>query len=237
MGKKPRYILVKEEIERSIRDKELLPGDKLASEPLLAQKYHVSRSTLREALKMLQKEGLLISKNGVGTYVNNQPDFIVHPLNKMQSLGEMIKNEGYTESESDVNIYRRIPEIEWMEKLNISDNEEVIVLERTRTADGHKVAFYYNIFQHKLVEGLFHEGFSGAIFDLLEKKAGIKISYAITEIYAIDPSNEMDQKAVDVLGSGIILLKQLHFDNKDEPVFYSLDYLKTSVFTLRIKRN
>ena len=84
---------------------------------------------------------------------------------------------------------------------------------------------------------LFHEGFSGAIFDLLRKKAGIKVSYAITEIYAIDPCNEMDQKAVDVLGNGIILLKQLHFDDDDEPVFYSLDYLKTSFFKLMIKRN
>ncbi len=237
MGKKPRYILVKEEIERSIRDKELLPGDKLASEPMLAQIYNVSRSTLREAIKMLQKEGVLISKNGVGTYVNNRPDFIVHPLSKLQSLGEMIKNEGYTESESDVNIYNRKPEKEWQEKLQIPDLEEVTVLERTRTADSHKVAFYYNIFPHQRAEDLLHEGFSGAIFDLLLKKAGIKVAYAITEIYAVDPCNEMDQKAIDVLGNGIILLKQLHFDEADEPVFYSLDYLKTSFFKLSIKRN
>lgn len=237
MGKKPRYILVKEEIERSIRDKELLPGDKLTSEPMLAQTYNVSRSTLREAIKMLQKEGVLISKNGVGTYVNNRPDFIVHPLSKLQSLGEMIKNEGYSESESGVKIYKRNPEKEWQEKLLISDLEEVTVLERTRTADAHKVAFYYNIFPQKLAGEIFHEGFSGAIFDLLATKAGIKVSYAITEIYAIDSCNEMDQKAVDVLGNGIILLKQLHFNDDDEPVFYSLDYLKTSFFKLMIKRN
>lgn len=56
------YLRVKEEIERSINEGELKPGDKLPSEPELAKKFEVSRPTLREALKMLQREKVLISK-------------------------------------------------------------------------------------------------------------------------------------------------------------------------------
>ncbi|MBP1963372.1 UTRA domain-containing protein [Paenibacillus aceris] len=78
--------------------------------------------------------------------------------------------------------------------------------------------------------------FSGAIFDFLKSKMGISIAYAITEICALSHSEEMGQNAVNVLGSEIILLKQLHFDETDRPVFYSLDYLKNSVFKLFIKR-
>lgn len=237
MVKKPLYMQIKEEIENSIKEKRLLPGEKLSSEPVLAKQYNVSRPTLREALKMLQREGILISKNGVGTYVNNSPEFIIHPLSKLQSLGQMIKNEGYNESEADVQIYTKIPEKEWKEKLTLEENELVTVLERTRTADDKKVAFYYNIFPQNLADELFHEGFSGAIFDSLENIVDIKISYAITEIYAINNSIEMDKKAVEVLGDEIVLLKQLHFDDADNPVFYSLDYLKTSVFKLVIKRD
>lgn len=237
MVKKPLYIQVKEEIEKSIKEKRLLPGEKLSSEPMLAKQYNVSRPTLREALKMLQREGILISKNGVGTYVNNSPEFIVHPLSKLQSLGQMIKNEGYKESEADVQIYTKTPKDEWKEKLVLAEGELVTVLERTRTADDKKVAFYYNVFPQALADELFQKGFSGAIFDSLENTVGIKISYAITEIYAINNSIEMDKKAVEVLGDEIVLLKQLHFDDADNPVFYSLDYLKTSVFKLVIKRD
>ncbi|WP_187273920.1 GntR family transcriptional regulator [Paenibacillus sp. N3.4] len=234
MEKKLLYLRVKEEIERSINEGDLKPGEKLPSEPELAKKFEVSRPTLREALKMLQREKVLISKNGVGTYVNNRPDFIINPLSKLQSVGQMIKNEGYTESELDIKIYTREPEEDWKNQLQI--DEKVVILERSRTADGKKVAFYYNIFPQSLVAGHFDGEFSGAIFDFLKNKMGITIAYAITEICALSSSKEMDQNAVEVLGNEIILLKQLHFDNNDKPVFYSLDYLKNSVFKLFIKR-
>ena len=71
----------------------------------------------------------------------------------------------------------------------------------------------------------------------MEKKANIKITSAITEIYAVDPSIEMDQKAIELLGNKIILLKQLHFDDANQPVFYSVDYLNTKIFKLTIKRD
>jgi GntR family transcriptional regulator len=236
LEKKLLYLRVKEEIERSINEGELKPGDKLPSEPELAKKYEVSRPTLREALKMLQREKVLISKNGVGTYVNNRPDFIINPLSKLQSVGQMIKNEGYIESELDIKIYTREPEEDWRKQLQIDEDEKVVILERSRTANGKKVAFYYNIFPQSLVAGHFEGEFSGAIFDFLKSKMGINIAYAITEICALSSSEEMDQNAVKVLGNEILLLKQLHFDEEDRPVFYSLDYLKNSVFKFFIKR-
>lgn len=236
MAKKLRYIQVKEEIEKCIRDKELLPGQRLDSEPILAKKYNVSRSTLREAIKMLQKEGLLISKNGVGTYVNNKLN-IENPLNRLQSIGQMIRNVGYEAGETDIKIYQTDPEEEWKIKLQLEESEQVTVLERTRTANGNKVAFYFNIFPQHLIGDLFNDGFSGAIFDVLEKEANITITSALTELYAVDPSLELDQKAMELLGNKIILLKQLHYDEANQPVFYSLDYLNTSIFKLTIKRD
>lgn len=237
MSKKPRYILVKEDIERRIREQELMPGEKLASEPLLAQQYEVSRPTLREALKMLQREGILISKNGVGTYVNQKSEYILHPLSKLQSLGEMIKNVGYQESETDVVVYQAEATDEWREKLQLQLGEQVTVLERIRMANGHKVAFYYNVFPEKIIQqAKIDEKFSGAIFEFLEQQLHISITYALTEICAVSRHSEMDKKALERLGDEILLLKQLHYDEHDQPIFYSIDYLKTEVFKLLIKR-
>ncbi|WP_416825235.1 GntR family transcriptional regulator [Ectobacillus polymachus] len=235
MKEKPRYLKIKEEIESRIRQGEFKPGERLPSEPELAKKFDVSRPTLREALKMLQWEKILISKNGVGTYVNDNSDFILNPLSRLQSLGQMMNNEGYKVSESDINIYTRHPEEEWKKQLLI--DEPVVVLERSRTADGKKVAFYYNIFPQTLASNHFDEGFSGSIFDFLKHRMGISIAYAITEICALSNSSDMDRNAADKLGDEVILLKQLHFDFNDNPVFYSLDYLKTNIFKLYIKRD
>lgn len=235
MEKKLLYIRIKEEIERRIQAGEIKPGEKLPSEPALAKEFEVSRPTLREALKMLQREGTLLSKNGVGTYVNERSSQIVNPLNKLRSLGEMIKNVGYRDSETDVKVYASEAEPEWSEKLGT--DEPVVILERTRTADDAKVAFYYNIFPKEIAADHFADGFSGAIFDFLRDRLGIRISYAMTEICAVGEENPRDRKAGEVLGSGLLLLKQLHFDENDRPVFYSLDYLKNSSFKLFIVRD
>ncbi|MDR3602837.1 MAG: GntR family transcriptional regulator [Desulfosporosinus sp.] len=225
---------MKEDIQSRISSGILKPDEKLPSEPALAKEYNVSRPTLREALKMLQKEGVLISKNGVGTYVNRRSSVIENPLSKLQSLGKMIKNAGYKESETAITIYRKKADADWTAKL--CTTEDMIVMERIRTADGQKVAFYYNIIPASIVGNSLNEDFSGAIFDFFINRLGIKITYAITEICAVDPANELDRLAIKHLGSEVLLLKQLHFDGKDRPIFYSLDYLMNSVFKLFIKR-
>ena len=76
---------------------------------------------------------------------------------------------------------------------------------------------------------------SRAIFDFLHTKLGIRVSHALTEICAVGTVDERDLKAAELLGSDLILLKQLHFSDDDQPIFYSLDYLKSSAFKLYVR--
>lgn len=54
-----RADLVAEEIKRLITEKDLKPGDRLPREAELQQLYSVSKSTVREALKSLEVQGLI----------------------------------------------------------------------------------------------------------------------------------------------------------------------------------
>lgn len=58
-------------IEEAIRQKKLEPGQKLPSEKDLCVMFGVSRTALREALRMLSARGLLNVKKGDGIYINN----------------------------------------------------------------------------------------------------------------------------------------------------------------------
>ena len=58
-------------IEDAIRQKKLEPGQKLPSEKELCIMFGVSRTALREALRMLSARGLLNVRKGDGVYVNN----------------------------------------------------------------------------------------------------------------------------------------------------------------------
>jgi DNA-binding FadR family transcriptional regulator len=62
----PAYSAVVDRLRRAIALGIVLPGDRLPSERTLAEQLGVSRVTVREALRVLQGEGLLITKRGSG---------------------------------------------------------------------------------------------------------------------------------------------------------------------------
>ena len=63
--------LVESQIEEAIRSKVVLPGEKLSSEQELCKQFKVSRTALREALRMLAARGLVVVMKGKGIYVQN----------------------------------------------------------------------------------------------------------------------------------------------------------------------
>ena len=58
------YEVVAERIRRAIHIGAYLPGDKLPPERMMAQQLGVSRTTVREAIRVLEGEGYVISRRG-----------------------------------------------------------------------------------------------------------------------------------------------------------------------------
>src|SRR5580700_9802458 len=63
--------LVARRIEQLVRSGDLKTGDRLPPEPELAEMLHISRGSLREALKGLMYLGLIKSRVGDGTYIQS----------------------------------------------------------------------------------------------------------------------------------------------------------------------
>ncbi len=61
---------IERKIEEAIRQKKLLPGNKLPSEKELCGLFAVSRTALREALRRLSARGLVEIRKGSGMYVS-----------------------------------------------------------------------------------------------------------------------------------------------------------------------
>ena len=60
------------QIQELIRDGTLKPGDRLPPERDLAERLHVSRSSLREAIRALETQGLVASRPGAGTFIRTE---------------------------------------------------------------------------------------------------------------------------------------------------------------------
>jgi len=67
----PRHIQITRWIEQQIRDCNYKPDEKLPSENDLAQRFDVSRVTIRRALQSLESNGLIYRCQGLGSFVSD----------------------------------------------------------------------------------------------------------------------------------------------------------------------
>lgn len=66
------YMKVADAIHKYIHENTLQPGDKIPSERVLAEQLQTGRNSVREALRVLENEGLIEVKTGRGAFVANK---------------------------------------------------------------------------------------------------------------------------------------------------------------------
>ena len=77
-----------DQIYRLIRDGVLNPGDRLPPERELAQQLNVSRASVREAMRLLELKGLVMTRPGAGTFITEDAvEAIVQAFSSLLSNG------------------------------------------------------------------------------------------------------------------------------------------------------
>jgi GntR family transcriptional repressor for pyruvate dehydrogenase complex len=88
------YELIVQQVEESILKGQLKPGDQLPAERDLAQRFGVSRTAVREAVKALREKGLVEAYSGRGTFVT---DGTTHAIrHSLDLLIRINQQEGWT---------------------------------------------------------------------------------------------------------------------------------------------
>ncbi len=94
MARTPLPQQVVQELRQEILHGRFTGAERLPSEPELARIFQVSRPTLREALRVLETEGLLRRRHGVGTFVRPRGT-VTAGVERLQSFTETIRQAGY----------------------------------------------------------------------------------------------------------------------------------------------
>lgn len=78
------YQTIIQQIKNTIADGNILPGEKLPSERALAEMFSVSRTSVKEAVTVLESSGIITVRSGVGMFLNedSQQD-LLHKFSQM----------------------------------------------------------------------------------------------------------------------------------------------------------
>ena len=230
----PRYLHVIEQIKTKIKDGELEPGERLPSETEFAKELRVSRNTLREALRILEEENVIIRKHGIGTFVNKRPVFS-GGIEELFSITDMIKREG-KEPGTDLLFNGYVdPHSDDIKELLLNKPEQVYLVKRVRTADEEPLVYCID----KIPANLLAKGYKlhgESMLTSLHEDAGITISYAKADIKTIGYHEEISEILKCDSDIPLLILKQIHYDLADNPVLYSLNFFRSDQVSFNVFR-
>lgn len=137
----PLYFQVAQHLESAIERGDLDVGDRLENEVALAERWGLSRPTMRQAIRHLVDKGLLVRQRGVGTQVVRRR---VQRQVELTSLYEDLQSTGQQPT-TELVAHERVPADETVaERLGLAPGSEVVHLERLRSARGVPLAILRN---------------------------------------------------------------------------------------------
>lgn len=234
VNRRPLYESVLKDMREMIKNGYWQEGQQLPSEMELANKFGVSRVTLREALRKLEEEGTIVKHQGLGTFVKRQP-LLKGGLEKLFSVTSLIKEQGMNPGTSDFAVEKAPARESEARYLGINSGEPIYRIERLRTADGIPVVYCIDRLPASFTGPDFQE-FKESLFAFIESEYGIRITYAISEIKFIKHDHTAEEKLALKKNDSLLLLEQVHYNEDDVPILYSSNYFNASKFKFYIVR-
>lgn len=236
VGYPAKYEYALKKIKEMIEKGEIKEGSRLPSEIEFSKSLGVSRATLREALRILEDEGYVKRYHGVGTFIT-KPRIIKSGMEELISITKLIEKQGMKPGTKDVVIERVKPTEKEANLMNIPADEDIYKVQRVRTADGVPVLYCIDRIPVRYAKKEFNFN-KESLFEYLQEDLGIFIAYAVSDIVPVKAKVKNVYKKLDLKSGSevLLLLEQLHFDDKNNPIFYSSNYFSPEKFRFYIVR-
>lgn len=228
----PLYVQLMEELETSIRNGVYKPGDKIMTEAEMAREYGVSLITVRKAVGSLMEKGLVVRKQGKGTFVT-KPKYSRN-MKKLQSFTEMCEQMGVKPGARVLENQLIAADKKVADRLGIEPGSNVVYISRLRLADGEPVQVEKSYFPLKYAFLLEEDLNDGSMFECLKEKAGAKVASSEKMIELCRATAEeaalMDVKKGDYL----LFVKSTAYDENGEPMYAGIQLINGDRFSLYV---
>ncbi len=235
----PRVRSTREQVEETLERlvKQLQPGDQLPNEPDLARLIGISRPTLREVLHTFAERGLLVRRQGIGTFVASRLPILESGLEVLESLNHTAMRLGL---ETEV-LYLRTATRPAMKAelrgLACEPPLEVLVVDRVIAIEGKPVADLRDVVPLAyLQEQELNTHFRGSILDLFLERGTPVLSASRMEISADSADRELAARLTVGIGTPLLKLTGQLFSVDELVVDFSTSTFVPGQFRFHVMR-
>ena len=230
-GRVSRYHQIAQSLRERIRTGELSPGTRLTNQRALAREFGVTLMTLRQALDLLEREGLIACRHGLGTFVASPA--IDYDILQFRALAGDLRTQGepvetrYLRSQF-LRADRRV-----QAGLRLAGGDWVFLLERLRVLNGRPVSLQRSF----LPEGLGEETAKADLAvtplrQVLSFKLGIEIANAREEISAVKFGGREARELACRPGAPAFRSERVSWARDGKPVVFDRVYIPGDRFRI-----
>jgi GntR family transcriptional regulator len=225
----PLYVQIAESLLDRIESGELRPGDRLPAERELSQTLEVNRMTVRRALQVLELQGLLMRRQGDGTYVTAPK--IERQAGNLVPFTKGMQRRGYTPGAEVITFERRPAEPSVAKELQLPVSTPVYYIRRLRLINQEPVMLERFTLPVRRVPGLERYDLANcSVYEVMETKYGISVTRARQSLEPVVAA-EYEAELLRVnAGAPLMLEQRLSFDQDDQPIEYGNDLYRGDRF-------
>jgi GntR family transcriptional regulator len=216
----PYYIQLIELLKEKISSGEWKPGDQILSEPELCEVYGVSRTVVRQALREIELEGLVIRRKGKGTFVA-EPKIDESLAQKLTGFYHDMLDRGLTPVTRVLRQQVVTAPKHVCEFLKLPQDTQVIEMERLRSINGEPIVLVTSYLPYSLCPTVATADFSyQSLYDYLENQCSLLIAYGRRYIEAtVAGETEAELLGIEP-GDPLLSLNSVSFLEDGTPVEY-----------------
>ena len=222
------YFRVADHLRTRIETGGLLPSDPLPPETELAESYHVSRHTVREALRYLKARGYIESRQGKGSVVRDRTRSLrVNPV--IGSINDLVQFAAETVLKP-VSIVNEPAAGEVAELLNLEVGTEVLRISALRCDEKDAAFGFTNVYvPDGLARGLSSETINNVpIYAQIERNMGIEVVGVEQRITVTEADRAIAEHLGSPAGEPMLRISRLYYEEDGRPVEFAESFHRAS---------
>ncbi len=187
------YLAIAKQIREMILSNQYAYQEMLPTEVKLMKQYAVSKTTIRQAMNQLVKEGLVKKIQGSGTFViYRKQDDILKRSASISPLSEEMKLKGKTIKTQVISFEIIFPDQHTAEILGIDKSGKVYSFERLRFEDNMPLCLEHSYMPVEPFQDLNIQYLEGSKYHYVENVKHLKIAHSYQSVSAILSTDRLE---------------------------------------------